>query len=359
MKIENFKTMEPMKYYDCPLPKTDSAKQKRLDMIENKDDQYIATTKNDGDWGLFIHYEKDNNLIRSRSISKVTGEYGNYTAKLPHLIEEMNKWPDNTVILAEICWNEPNTTANTVGTILRCLPEKAVERQKDKKLKAVSFDILMLDNIDLTAEKYEKRLQILSDFISKNKNEYILLTNIFTSDFAEHADEIINKGGEGIVIQKKSNPYMPGTRTAWATLKMKQTLPLLELKVINTVEPNRDYDGICGENWQYWEGVYNDTKEKVRINHAPGNIDKEVSLEWSPVTKSYYMGWKNGIVVDYNGVAVKVASGLTDEDREWLATEEAANKIKNGELYAVIKAMSTNSRASLRHPALVRLRDDM
>jgi hypothetical protein len=38
---------------------------------------------------------------------------------------------------------------------------------------------------------------------------------------------------------------------------------------------------------------------------------------------------------------------------------EAAEMIAQGELYAVIQAMQINTLGRLRHPALVRLRNDM
>jgi ATP-dependent DNA ligase len=164
MVIDDFEMLAPMKYYDNTSPASDNLKQKRLNIINNQDNAYVATKKNDGDWAMLIHYSADNNLIRSRSISKVTGKYGDYTAKLPHIVSEMNKLPDNTVLLAEICWDEIGTDANTVGTILRCLPPKAVERQKDKKLKAVIFDVLMLGDDDLTKKPYFQRLQLLQQF---------------------------------------------------------------------------------------------------------------------------------------------------------------------------------------------------
>lgn len=127
---------------------------------------------------------------------------------------------------------------------------------------------------------------------------------------------------------------MPGTRTAWATLKMKQSLPHMDLKVVSVIEPNKLYEGDLPETWKY-------------------------IIDGVPVTKPYYNGWKNGVNVDFNGVIVSVTSGLTDADREWLSTKEAAELIANGELYAEIKAMSVNSQDSLRHPCLVRLRNDM
>ena len=330
-KIEDFETLIPMKYYDNPEPKTDTLKQKRQDMIDNKDNLYIATEKHDGDWGMFIHYSKGHNLIRSRSISKVTGAYGDYTAKLPHLCGEMDNWPDNTVVLAEICWDEYGTNANTVGTILRCLPDKAVERQKDKKLSGLVFDVLMFNGKDLTSDPYEIRINVGFELELK----YFKRTQVFTTDFAAAADDIISRGGEGVVIQKKSNPYMPGTRTAWATLKLKQALPHMDLKVVGTLEPNKNYEGDFAADWQY-------------------------KIDGVNVTKPYYMGWKNGITVMLpSGITTDVASGLTDDDRAYLATPEAQDKIAAGELWAEVKAMSVNDLGKLRHPALVRLRTDL
>ena len=336
MTINDFAMMTPMKYYDNQEPKTDTLKQKRQDMIDNKDNLYIASEKHDGDWGMFIHYSKGKNLIRSRSISKVTGVYGDYTDKLPHLCGEMDTWPDNTVVLAEICWDEYGTNANTVGTILRCLPVKAVERQKDKKLSAYVFDILMYAGKDLTEVPYEERLiDWAYDLIDTKYFDYFKMTQIFEDNFAAAADDIISHGGEGVVIQKKSNPYMPGTRTAWATLKLKQALPHMDLKVVGTLEPNKNYDGDFAADWKY-------------------------KIDGINVTKPYFMGWKNGITVMLpSGITTDVASGLTDDDRAYLATPEAQAKIAAGELWAEVKAMSINDLGKLRHPALVRLRTDL
>lgn len=371
-KIEDFETLAPMKYYDNPEPKTDTLKQKRQDMIDNKDNLYIASEKHDGDWGMFIHYSKGHNLIRSRSISKVTGAYGDYTAKLPHLCGEMDNWPDNTVVLAEICWDEYGTNANTVGTILRCLPDKAIERQKDKKLSALVFDVLMYKGLDLTVLPYEKRITFYALYLTQPVADnltppelcfyphYFKRTQVFTTDFAAAADDIISRGGEGVVIQKKSNPYMPGTRTAWATLKLKQTLPHMDLKVVGTLEPNRIYDGDFADTWEYRELVNMESGrsiEKVLLSKQGQLMHYIRSV---PITKPYYMGWKNGITVMLpSGITTDVASGLTDDDRAYLATPEAQAKIAAGELWAEVKAMSVNDLGKLRHGSLVRLRTDL
>lgn len=361
--IDKFAMMTPMKYYnnekDCP---------KRQEMINNKDNLYIASCKKDGDFSMLIHYSKGHNLIRSRSISKVTGVYGDYTAKVPHICEAMDEWPDNTVILAELCWDEPGTNANTVGTILRCLPAKAVERQKDKKLKAVGFDLLMYDGEDYTDKGYYVRIAQMCGMMTEHPNEYLYPTHFYFSDFLTNADRIIGEGGEGVVIQLKDNPYMPGTRTAWKTLKLKQSLPEMELKVVGTIEPKKLYEGDCIDTWPYWEvftgqnGCADPETEELYPIYDLVQIDPDCDRETIPgvpVTKPYFFGWMNGIRVEFNNTTTDVTSGLTDEDREWLATQDAQDMIRAGELYAVIKAMSFNDKGKLRHGYLVRLRSDM
>lgn len=333
-KITDFEMMEPMRYYDNPAPKTPTLAAKRQSMIDNEGEQYIASRKNDGDWSMLIHYGKGHNLIRSRSISKITGKYGDYTAKVPHICEAMDLLPNNTVLLAELCWDEPGTNANTVGTILRCLPAKAVEKQKDKKLKAVVFDALMIAGLDLVDTAYAKRWDAIHQLcgLKLANHPYLYPTTVYFNNFAEEADKIISAGGEGLVIQRKNNPYMPGTRTAWATLKLKQALPHMDLKIVGTLEPNKLYSGDFAADWPF-------------------------QIDGVNVTKPYYMGWKNGVTVQLpSGLTTDVTSGLTDDDRAYLATNEAQEKIAAGELWAEVKAMSINDLGKLRHPALVRLR---
>ena len=118
----------------------------------------------------------------------------------------------------------------------------------------------------------------------------------------------------------------------------------MELKVVAAIDPKMHYEGDCPDTWEYWY------QDMPNANSQAGDF---------PVTKPFFYGWKNGITVEYNGTTCDVTSGLTDDDREWLATDEAQQMIKNGELYAVVKAMQTNSLGKLRHPYVVRLRNDM
>lgn len=381
MTINDFAMLEPMKYYDNPEPKTATLRQKRQDILDNKNNAYIATVKHDGDWGMFIHYSKGHNLIRSRSISKVTGVYGDYTAKLPTAIEVMDKWPDNTVILAEICVDGEGVNANTIGTILRCLPEKAVERQKTTRVKFWGFDLLMINGFDFTDKPYVERIYTLEALLNNEHGEskqclgapHFRCTTVFADgyDFAETADEIIQAGGEGLVIQRKDNGYWPGTRTAWKTLKLKQRLPEMELLVIDALEPTQEYTGKEIETWPFWlaypsDGdyptmhIFDSGREEALAYENDFNTNGMkrygYTVKVKPVTKPYFFGWKSAIRVLYNNVEVDVASGLTDEDREWLATKEARDMIQSKALYAVVRGMSTNDKGAIRHPVFVRFR---
>lgn len=339
--------LEPMKYYDKDYDTlSDALKKKYDDMRYNEGNQFIASEKHDGEWTMFIKWNGEY-LIRSRSISKVTGKYGDKTQHLPHLVEDMKNWPDNSVVLAEVCWGEYGTVSTDVGTILRCLPAKAVERQKEKKLVAKVFDLLAWDNeIFINKEYGERKNQLLRTFSDWTVEDVfnMIMTQHFNSDYfqpttfcpvnvtpAEFADEIISKGGEGCVIQRRDYVYEPGKRSAWKTLKLKQKMPEMELQVVNTIDANKEYAGKEPDSWEYW-------------------------IDGKPVTKPYFYGWKMGITVDFNGTLVDASSGLTDEDRAWLATEEAATLIANGQLYADIKAMQIASLGGLRHPVIKRLR---
>ena len=352
--FEYWAMLEPMKYFDKqPDGLSENLKKKYDAMISNENNEYIATCKYDGEWTMFIKWDGEY-LIRSRSISKKTGAYGDKTAHLPHLVEEMKLWPDNTVILGEVCWGEFGTVSTDVGTILRCLPAKAVERQKERKLVVKVFDCLAILGDSLLTIPYTDRIAQAHNMINLthvNGSGYFTMTNICPSDKtpAEFADEIISQGGEGVVIQRADYVYEPGKRTAWKTLKLKQRLPQMELPVVGLLRPNKYYEGDCPETWPY-----SITEESLSPD---GRIDIEDPVL---VTKPYFYGWMNGIVVELeDGTTCEVTSGLTDADREWLATQEAAEMIKNGELYAVIQAMQINTLGRLRHPALVRLRNDM
>ena len=328
-----FGTMEPMKYYDCG---GDFSKQNAKAMLGNLNNDYIATQKFDGEWCRLIKW--NNQIVaQSRSISKVTGQYGDKTELIPHIIAEFDEMPDGTVLIGELCWRDVTKTSKDVGTILRCKAPKAIERQKNEKLIYRVFDCLAWGGTSLMDKNFGERFEY-AKFATTCTNlpfTYIL-PPIYTEDnFEDFLQEILIDGGEGIVIHSKKYIYSPGKRPAWTTLKVKKITTELELQVVQFIEPNKSYEGTEIDNWKFW-------------------------IDDKPVTKPYYYGWKNGVVVDHNGTLVRVTSGLTDDDRAWLAEDETKDLLLNGSIMAVVSAMEVDKESgSLRHPRLVRLRIDI
>lgn len=325
--------LEPQKYYENK-DETPNAIKKREAMLSNEGAQYVMSHKWDGEWSMSIIGDKQL-LVRSRSRG-VNGTFGNFTDKIPHIIAELNQLPAGTVVLGELCFPDLKKTAKDVGSILRCLTPKAIERQKEEinKLHLKVFDCLSWNNESQMNKGYYDRLIIINTLLSNYQFKYIEMTEFTTEGFEDFVSNIWAAGGEGAVIQRKDCKYAPGTRPSWQSLKVKKHMDPLELPVIYWNGATKEYTGKDSANWPY--------------------KDKDGKL----VTKYWYNGWAGGITVNYFGNPVAVSSGLTDEDREWLTTEEAAQLIGQGKLYAVISAMEVTDKHSLRHPILERLRTD-
>ena len=356
--VEKFYIQAPQKYYQ-PL---DYSNPKAQAMLENEGEAYMATQKNDGEWCRLIVDGENNVTLQSRTISKVTGAYGDKTELVPHIVAEAAKnLPANTVLLGELCFDDIHCTSKDVGTILRCLPAKAIARQKDRKLYLIVFDCLMMNGNDISNLGYEYRYQAAAKLLYDQSFTYLRPTTYTMFDFPDFLADILERGGEGIVIQRRDAAYEPGKRTAWQSMKVKKILKEFELQVTDFIEPKEDYEGKLPLFWNYWIGMYEDDPggDPIYLPHPPTKEDREPTLVWKPVTKPCYYGWKNGIIVDNHGTLVRVTSGMTDEDKAWCATEEAYHAMKNGELYAVVTAMEETSDHSLRHPRLVRLRTDV
>lgn len=330
--------MKPMKYYEG-----DAYSSKAIDMIENKDNNFLAMEKVDGEWSRSIITE-DEVFIQSRSISRITGEYGKKEPLVPHIAKELKSlFPAGTVVLGELAFQDPSKTSKDVGSILRCKPDKAVDRQeKGEKLHLFIFDVLAFEYQELDTKPFEERIK----FIKTNDSHIHSINFITNQNFLDGADQVWSNSGEGIMIMRKDAEYLPGKRKAWLSLKLKKELGELEVPVIGTIEPKENYEGTELDNWKFFADE----------NGNPVNIfQMKLANGLHPVTKPFYYGWKNGVIVDVEGRQVKVSSGLTDTDREFLASEEAQAQIKAGNLFAVITGMEMTE-DSIRHPVLVNLR---
>ena len=321
MNYELFKNMKPMKYYenDWKLPKAQ-------EMINNTNNEFFAMRKHDGEWSRAIIDLDGNVLMQSRSISKKTKEYGDKTAYVPHIVDELkNSFPPGTVLLGEIAFNDWESTSRETASIMRSLPARAVRLQTEehRKLHFFVFDVLAYDGRSLMDKPFQERFKAYPELIDGRYVVPVMSVSGPDADFMEFADYVWKNGGEGIMIVRKDMMYQPGSRRAWQTLKIKKKLGDLEVNIIDTIEPKKLYEG--------------------------NSLDWEYEIDGVKVTKPYYFGWKNGVVVEYEGRIINVTSGLTDKDREWLATSEAKKIIDNKTLKGVISGMELTEN-SVRHP---------
>lgn len=334
MDLNKFLNMAPMKYWQ-----PDNSDHVERDIIENpeKYSNYIGSYKRDGEWSKVI-WDGDHVYILSRSISKKTGEYARKEECLPHLSVTFRALPAGTVLLGEVCYDDLYKRSKDVGSILRCVPQKAIDRQinEEDKLKFYVFDVLSWDGTDLTNTPFIERISYIGKVRSLLGDQYIRYAEYKeVTTIAKEYNDYLRSGGEGFVLQLKDNIYYDGKRPAWKTIKLKKTTDEIELKVVSVLEPTKEYTGKELNNWTYF-------------------VDNK------PVTKYYYYGWKAGVVVDNNGTKCNISSGINDDDAKWLSTREAEKLIKEGRLIAKVKAMEIEpGTGKMRHGVLLQLRTDI
>ena len=123
----NLFDVERERYWGIP---TTTPKEKREEIINSivNDDNYICSEKVDGNWGAFIvQDQKIEFQTRGRGVN---GEFGDVKFKVPHLVEELREagFKDDTFLIGEIYL--PGGNDKSVGSILRCLTNKALARQE-------------------------------------------------------------------------------------------------------------------------------------------------------------------------------------------------------------------------------------
>lgn len=336
------KMIPAMKIWKLP----DSKEHMLSELCTNGD--YFAQEKVDG---YFYELEKTENhtYLFSRNVSKTTGCLSEKSENVPHIIAALKCLPANTIIIGEIYY--PGKTSKNVTTVMGCLPKEAQLRQKNNPIHFYLHDIIEYDGVDLINTPAIDRYKILRAVWNRynlSSFDFLRLAEIYEENIEEKLAEILASGGEGIVLKKKCLPYYPDLRPAWSTIKVKQ-MDTVDLVCIGFCDATKEYTGKELNNWPYWET-------------AEGNlIFGEHSENCHPVTKPYYFGWKTAMRIgafDGLGKLIEigtVSSGLTDEDREKMAThpEEYLNKVFEFSCMSLDKKEHT-----LRHPRIVKRRDD-
>jgi ATP-dependent DNA ligase len=325
----DFGEMEAMKYY---APPASWSEQKKKDHAHNAifGGDWYGAEKKDGYFAKLIKDEDGNIILYSRSRG-VNGKFADKHEWVPHLNSFFETLPQGTCLLGELYFPSKPGSKN-VTTIMGCLKERAIERQKaGEKLHFYVFDILAWEGKSNLAMSFEDRVDELNlMWRAGYENEYVSIAKYFTGkELWAMLQEILARGDEGIVITHKDGKYEPGKRPSKTTLKIKK-----ELK--QTIDcfftgrgsaPTHEYTGKEIETWQYWEHVT--THEKL---NGEFYRDYQMGKPIMPVTKGWYNGWYgsleiavlrkkagshckiNGeIIEDYEIYPIGWLSGLPDE----------------------------------------------
>ena len=117
---------------------------------------YVASLKKDGQYHRYVNYNGEVKM-QTRGTSVKTGTYGEVQEKVPHLMEYLDRVvPKNSLIIGELY--RPGWNTNDVGSILRCLPPKAIARQKENPLIFYIHDVWFYNGEDFMVKTKTERI---------------------------------------------------------------------------------------------------------------------------------------------------------------------------------------------------------
>jgi len=354
----NYFEMEPMKYWAPASTMSAETKRQHLEQMIASG-QYIWSQKYDGNWSRAV-ITPDKAVLQTRGISKKTGTYGEIQNKVFFWEEVIRGYFEDTVILGEVYL--PGGIDKDVGSILRCLDDKARARQKDVKLEWRIFDVLALDGVNLMNTPVEERIKYIPEVVKSMNCPLIhgIEYHEMDENFFDDLNDIFAAGGEGVVCYKKNSIYIPGKRGphSWDTVKVKQEISADIDCFITGVEPAvRDYTGKDIETWTFWEDER--SGEKIIGELYP---EYRLGRTIKPISKGYFYNWPGAIytsVYDNDkiiplckvaGLTEDFKTALRDNFDEWYMCPLTIGGM-------MISTAQTNN-ISIRHPYIKKIRKD-
>ena len=320
--------------------------------------EYFLEEKIDGAFYQFVKTQNYSYLF-GRTVSRKTGLLTEKGANVPHIMGALSSIPADTVIVGEIY--VPGGTSKDVVSIMGCLSEKAIARQKDNPIHFYLHDITFCNGEDVTALGAEDRYDLLHklwDECGLAQYGFLRLAEKVTENLEQTISDILARGGEGAVLKKKDAPYTPDKRPAWSTVKIKQ-MDSIDLVCMGFCPPTKEYTGKEIETWPYWVKTTDDPEfgevEELSMSCKYGEEG------WQPVTKYYAFNQYSAIKIgayDNNGTLVElgtVSSGLTDEMKQSMSE----NPVFYLGMVVSLDCMSIDKGSkTLRHPVFKAWRGD-
>ena len=350
----NFKEMEPMRYWAPPSSWT-LEKKKETTQSRIFSGNWWAAEKKDGYFSKLVKDEDGNIMLFSRS-RNVKGEFPEKHEWVPHLQSFFEDLPNGTCLLGELYLPSKPGSSN-ITSLLGCLKEKCVARQEiGEKLHYYIFDVLAWEGKSFLNKEAIDRFIFLNEInIIKNTNynEYIHVAQYYNGKALwNKLQNILNNGGEGMVIVRDKSFYQPGKRPSKDCQKVKKELQetIDCFFTGHATAPTKEYTGKEIETWQYW--LNERTGEKLN-----GEYYKEYfnGAPLIPITKPYFNGWAGsleiGVIKNDKVVPIGYLSGLSDEIK-------ANYKDYKGKVIEV-GAMEVLETGGLRHAKMLNFRPDL
>lgn len=316
--------------------------------------EYFLEEKVDGAFYQFVKTQNYSYLF-GRTVSRKTGLLTEKGANVPHIMGALSSIPADTAIVGEIY--VPGGASKDVTSIMGCLAEKAIARQKDNPIHFYLHDITFYNGEDVTALGAEDRYDLLHklwDECGLAQYSFLRLAEKVTENLEQTISDILARGGEGAVLKKKDAPYTPDKRPAWSTIKIKQ-MDSIDLICTGFCSPTKEYTGKEIETWPYWVKTTGEVVEEFSMSCKYGEEG------WQPVTKYYAFNQYSAIKIgayDNNGTLVElgtVSSGLTDEMKQSMSE----NPLFYLGMVVSLDCMSIDKGSkTLRHPVFKAWRDD-
>lgn len=353
---------EPMKYYAPSASMSREARKNKLEQMIDSN-QYLYSTKIDGNWSRAI-ITPQRAALQTRGISVKTGTYGEIQNKVYFWKSIVEAFSQTTVILGEVFL--PGKIDKDIGSILRCLDEKALARQKEQQLRWYIFDVLCYEGQDLMNTAFEERIKYIPIVVNQINSPLVegAIYKPMTEDFFDEMQILFNQGAEGAVCYRKDSLYVPGKRGphAWDTVKVKQEISSeIDAFITGIVPGEKLYHGDDIGHWTLWENQR--TGELVNGEYFG---EYQLGGAYIPVTKNYFNSWPAAIqvsVLDRNGNELPLCkvSGLTEEFKtelrdnpdRWIGCPVSIS----GMMVSSAKADSEGNGISIRHPLLKRIRE--
>lgn len=315
--------------------------------------EYMAALKVDGFYERIIKDEDGHCFMIARS-RNVKGEAVDKIGWLPHLKPWLDSLPNGVCLLTE-CYLPGQEGSKNVTSILGCLKEKAIARQKDNPLHLYVFDV-MAYKYSMLNDSYELRADFLKKIGAAYPSEYVEYAQFYEGqELWTKLQEYLDSGREGVVLMRKDAKVYQKRTPARVSIKVKKELQdTIDVFFTGRASaPTRFYTGKEIETWPYWINSVTGKRLEVGSHY----IDQQIHHQpIEPVTKNFFYGYAGSLEIGVykNGEIYPVGwlSNLTDEIKQ---------NYKNYQYRVIeVSAMEFDDEThALRHGRMLGFRDDI